>query len=58
MLPIKSKYILKNIFRITPQKICLRIIKYNKKIQQKIYINLSEYKKYNQIELEIIPKKN
>ena len=41
---IKSKYILKFIFSKTKEKIQLNIIKYNKVIQTKLDINITNYK--------------
>ena len=59
---IKSKYILKQIFDNLHKKKCLEIIKYNKKIQQKISVNTNDYKEcsevYSSIEIEIIPIAN
>ena len=36
----------------------MKIINYNKRIQQKLNISINDYKKYNEIEIEIIPVKN
>ena len=59
---LKSKYILQILFDNLNKKKLLYIIKYNKNIQNKININVNDYKtyleKYSPIELEIIPKKN
>ena len=52
---IRSKYILKQIFEHLNQKIFLKIIKHNKNIQNKLDINLNDYKKYCEIEIEILP---
>ena len=52
---IRNKYILKQIFEHLNQKIYLKIIKYNKNIQNRIEIDHNDYKKYCQIEIEIIP---
>ena len=60
---IKSKYILNKVFEyLHEKKLILKIIKYNKKIQNRIDIDIKTYKEYSelytQIELEIIPAKN
>ena len=59
---LKSKYILQILFDNLNKKELLYIIKYNKNIQNRININVNDYKtyleKYSPIELEIIPKKN
>ena len=55
---LKSIYFLQKIFDFLPQKKFLKVIKYNKKIQQKLNISIEDYKKYNEIEIEIIPVKN
>ena len=55
---IKSKYVLKKVFSFVEQHKYLKVINYNKQIQQKADISLDTYKLYfNQIEIEIIPKK-
>ena len=51
---INSKYILQQIFEHLNQKIYLKIIKYNKNIQNKLDIEHNDYKKYSEIEIEII----
>ena len=59
---IKSKYILKQILDKIKEKILLEIIKYNKIIQNKLDINLNNYKdfseKFSSIELELTIIKN
>ena len=54
---IRSKYILKIIFRHLEEKKELDIIKYNKNLKNKIDININHYKefsqKYSSIEIEI-----
>ena len=59
---IKSKYILKQIFDNIQKKKSLEIIKYNKMIQNRMDINMNNYKEYSEIyssiEIEIIPAKN
>jgi len=54
---LKSIYILRKIFDNTFKKVELKIIKYNKDIQQRLDITLNNYKKYSEIEIEIIPCK-
>ena len=48
MLEIKSKIILKKIFKNIENKIWLKTIKYNKNLQNKLDISIEDYKKYNQ----------
>ena len=59
---IKSKYILKNIFDNINKKQTLKIINYNKKIQNRLNISIKDYKEfseiYSTIEIEIIPKRD
>ena len=52
---IKSNYILKKIFNQLEEKTSLEIIKYSKTIQKRLNKDINDYKKYNQIEIEIIP---
>ena len=47
MLGIKSNYILKKIVQNLEYKINLNLIKYNIKLQQKLYITIEDYKIYN-----------
>ena len=57
---IKSNYILKRIFNNILQGTSLFIIKYNKKMQNRLNININDYKEYTEkspIEIDIIPKK-
>ena len=62
LLNIKSKYILQIVFEILPKNKSLEIIKYNKKLQEKIYNNINDYKEslkiYSSIIIEIIPDRN
>ena len=58
MLKIRNKYILKNILSFLAQKKFLILIKYNKKIQNKLDKSIIDYREYNQIEIEITPIKN
>ena len=55
---IKSKYIIKKIFNYLPKNKSLDIIKYNKKIQKRIDININDYENYSKIEIEIKPEYN
>ena len=58
---IKSRYILSKIYDIMSKKKKLEIIKYNKKIQNRINLSVKDYKEYSEayssIEIEIIPTK-
>ena len=55
---IKSKYILNQIFENTGKK-KLRIIKYNKNLQNRLNISIKDYiEEYQKIEIEVIPKYN
>ena len=56
---INNKYILKTIFEHLSELKLFQIIKYNKKIQNKIEIGLQDYQLFKKIIIEIIPlKKN
>jgi len=61
-LILKSKYILQFIFDNLSKRKSLNFIKYNKNIQNKIDININDYKEfseiYSSIEMEIIPVNN
>ena len=58
---IKSRYILSKIIDIMPKKKKLEIVKYNKRIQNRLNLNVKDYKEYSEtftpIEIEIIPAK-
>jgi len=62
LINIKSDFFLKILFDIVLEKRRLEIIKNNKNIQNRLYININDYKKYfefySSIEIEIIPSKN
>ena len=62
LIKIKSKYILKQIFKHLRKNILLQTIKYNKNIQKKLDFTFKDFKefsqKYSKIELEIIPAEN
>ena len=59
---IKSDYFLEKLCDYLPKGKSLRIIKNNKKIQNRLHININDYKKFSSlfssIEIEIIPIKN
>ena len=59
---LKSHYILEIILNHFDKKKSLEIIKYNKKIQQRLNMSIKDYRnysgKYSSIEIEIIPDKN
>ena len=54
---IKSDYFLQKLFYNMLKKKKLEIVKYNKKIQNRINLSVKDYKKYCEIEMEIIPTK-
>ena len=59
---IKSDYFLRKLFYNLLKKKSLDIIKYNKKIKERINISIKDYKEYSEIyssiEIEIKPVKN
>ena len=59
---IKSRYILSKIYDNMTKKKKLEIVKYNKRIQNRINLSIKNYKEYSQtfssIEIEIIPTKD
>ena len=56
LLNIKSKYILKKIFTYIKQNTIMKIIQYNKKLQNKLNIVLYDYKiEYHKIIIELTP---
>ena len=55
ILDIKSKYIIQRIFDNLKENKWLKIIKYNKIVQNKLGISINNYIKYYSIEIEIIP---
>ena len=59
---IKSKYILKQILENLQKKKLLQIIKYNKTIQNRLNINISDYIKicenFTKIEIELLINRN
>ena len=58
LINIKSKYILQKILHNLTIVKKFEILRYNKKIKEKINININDYKNYSEIEIEIIPIKN
>ena len=59
---IKNDYFLQKVMNNLSKKETLEIIKYNKKIKERLNININDYKeyckKYSSIEIELIPIKN
>ena len=55
LINIKSKFILKKIFESIQKNKVLNIIKYNKKIQNRLNITQNDYKEFLNIEIEIVP---
>ena len=55
---IKSRYILSKIYNNMTIKKKLEIVKYNKKIQNRLNLDVKDYKEYCEIEIEIIPTKD
>ena len=54
---IKSGYILSKIYNNMTIKKKLAIVKFNKRIQNRLNLNIKDYKEYCEIEIEIIPAK-
>ena len=54
---IKSRYILSKIYNNMTIKKKLKIVKYNKRIQNRLNLDVKDYKEYCEIEIEIIPAK-
>ena len=55
---IKSRYILSKIYDNMTKKKKLEIVKYNKRIQNRLNLDIKDYKEYREIEIEIIPIKS
>ena len=55
---IKSRYILSKIYNNMNIKKKLEIVKYNKRIQNRLNLDVKDYKEYSEIEIEIIPIKD
>ena len=58
---IKCRYILSKIYDIMTQKKKLEIVRWNKKIQNRLNLDIKDYKEYSEtftpIEIEMIPTK-
>ena len=54
---IKSDYFLQKLYDNMPKKKKLEIVKYNKRIQNRLNLNTKDYKECCEIEIEIIPAK-
>ena len=58
---LKSDYFLQKLYDIMPKKKKLEIVKYNKKVQNRLDLGIKDYKEYSEtyssIEIEIIPAK-
>ena len=58
---LKSDYFLQKLYDIMPKKKKLEIVKYNKRIQNRLNLSIKDYKEYSEtftpIEIEIIPAK-
>ena len=55
---IKSSYILSKIYDNIPKIKKLLIVKYNKRLQNRLNLSVEDYKEYCEIEIEIIPAIN
>ena len=55
---INSKYILSKIYDNMTKKKKLKIVKYNKRIQNRLNLDVKDYKEYGEIEIIIIPIKS
>ena len=56
LIKVKNKNILKKIFAALEEKKSLKIINYNKKIQNKLNRDINDYKEYLRIEIDVFPK--
>ena len=53
---IRCEFFLKNIFECIAQKVYLKLVQYNKFLQQKLNLSIDSYINYfNQIEIEVVP---
>ena len=56
---LKSDFFLEKLYDIMPKKKKLEIVKYNKKVQNRLDLGVKDYKEYSEtftpIEIEIIP---
>ena len=55
---LKSDYFLQKLYDNMTKKKKLEIVKYNKKIQNRLNLDVKDYKEYSEIEIEIIPTKD
>ena len=55
---LKGNFFLQKTFELLEMNKYLKIIKYNKKIQERLNLSIKNYKDYGQIKIEIIPVKN
>jgi len=55
---LKANFFLQKTFDLLEMNKYLKIIKYNKKIQERLNLSIKNYKDYGQIKIEIIPIKN
>ena len=55
---INSKYNLSKIYDNKKKKKKLKIVKYNKRIQNRLNLDVKDYKEYCEVEIEIIPIKD
>ena len=55
---LKSDYFLEKIYNNIQKKKSLEIVKYNKKVQNRLNLDVKDYKEYSEIEIEIIPIKD
>ena len=55
---LKANFFLQKTFELLEMNKFLKIIKYNKKIQERLNLSIKNYKDYGQIKIEIIPVKN
>ena len=53
LVSIKSKYILKQIFQLLLYKKFLKIINYNKNLQNRLDLSIKDYKEYEQVIIEV-----
>ena len=55
---LKANFFLQKTFELLEMNKFLKIIKYSKKIQERLNLSIKNYKDYGQIKIEIIPVKN
>ena len=55
---LKSDYFLQKLYDSMAKKKKLEIVKYNKRIQNRLNLSVNDYKEYCEIEIEIIPTKD